>query len=135
MRDGQVTLSGAHTVGAPDGGPGMPVMGWSTEHGDLRIPHFVALHALQVLPLLAVALRRTRTSSGQRARLLLGFAASYGALVGILLWQALAGQALLGGGPGFISALFAWLGLTAVVAWRSLAASTLSQQAAALPVP
>jgi hypothetical protein len=58
---------GSHTVGAPDGGPGLPITRWSREHGDLRIPHFLGMHALQIVPLLLLGLRRIRGSDNDTA--------------------------------------------------------------------
>lgn len=91
-------ITGAHTVGLPDGGPGLPLVGWSTVGGDLRIGHFVGLHALQALPLLAILLGRffgTRLGEATRARLLLVAAGGYAVLTVSLTWQALRAQPLL----------------------------------------
>ncbi len=43
----------SHTIGGPDGEAGIPFLNWSYYYGDPRIPHFIGMHALQVLPLLA----------------------------------------------------------------------------------
>ena len=92
---GAGTIIGAHTVGAVDGGPGLPLLGWSTTHGDLRIPHFIGLHALQVLPLLGWLISRRRwLPEAQQRSLVLIAAASYLSLMGLVTWQALRGQSI-----------------------------------------
>lgn len=112
---------GAHTVGAPDGGPGIRGTGWSTEHGDLRVPHFVGLHALQVLPLLAFLLRRRRLSSDAKVRLTFTAAGSYFALFAILLAQALRGEPVLHPDALTLETLGVWALATAFCVWRSVA--------------
>ena len=89
-----MTVAGAHTVGAPDGGPGLPGVGWSREHGDLRVPHFLGLHAMQLLPVISLALRRRNWPEATRVRLIVTAAGSYTALFVVLLVQALRGQSV-----------------------------------------
>ena len=114
---GVMAIAGAHTVGAPDGGPGLPGTGWSLEHGDLRVPHFVGLHAMQMLPLLALVLRGRRLSESSRVRLTMITAASYAALFVLLLWQALRGQSFVQPDRATVGALLAWAILTAIGVW------------------
>jgi hypothetical protein len=86
---------GAHAVGVPDGGPGLPGVGWSVEGGDLRVAHFVGLHGLQAIPLLGWLLRRRSGSSeARRVGLLFVGAGGYLGLVALLTVQALRGQPL-----------------------------------------
>jgi hypothetical protein len=98
---GDESTMGAHSVGVPDGGPGMPLTGWSTTGGDLRAPHFIGLHALQALPLLALALtvlgrRYPILAAGSvRLRLVLVAATVYAGVLALLTWQALRGQSLI----------------------------------------
>jgi hypothetical protein len=106
----RLEVAGAHTVGGPDGGPGLPGTKWSTEHGDLRVPHFLGLHAMQLLPAfsLLLAWTRRRMSSGDRARLVAIAGASYAALTALLLWQALRGQSVVAPDGIMLTALAVW---------------------------
>jgi hypothetical protein len=91
-------IVGGHSVGVVDGGPGLPFVGWSTTGGDLRIPHFVGLHALQVLPLFGWLLGHRRfaaLSVRRRVALVWVLALAYLGLVSLLTWQAMRAQPLL----------------------------------------
>lgn len=87
-------IAGAHTVGALDGGPGIPLFGWSTVAGDLRIPHFFGLHALQLVPLAAWLI-----SGRASARSIDLIAVGYLVFIAILTVQALLGQSILSTSP------------------------------------
>jgi len=93
-------IAGAHAVGVPDGGEGLPFLGWSTVGGDLRIPHFVGMHALQLLPLSALGLELLAQrlaplrSSLVRRRIVLTLVALYAGITALLTAQALSGQSI-----------------------------------------
>jgi hypothetical protein len=120
MAAGQpISIVGAHSVGVEDGGPGMPITGWSTTGGDLRIGHFAGLHALQALPIAGWLLTRRRARrlrDGQRVGLVWMAAMAYLGLIALLIWQALRGQPLLAPDGATLLALAALIGATALAA-------------------
>ena len=118
LRAGQpATVIGGHTVGGPDGGPGLPGTGWSAEHGDLRVAHFIGLHALQALALLALVLGRRHWPDKTRARTTIVAGASYALLFALLAWQALRGQSFLNPDAATLTAFAAWATATAATVW------------------
>jgi hypothetical protein len=98
--------NGGHTIGAPDGTPGLPVTNWSLSHGDLRIPHFVGLHGVQAIPLL-VWLSTRRRRAGIAYVVAIGM--SYVALMAILTSQAFRGQSIVAPDGATLGALATWL--------------------------
>ena len=75
-----------HNVGGEDDEPGIAIVNWSRQHGDLRIAHFFGIHSLQVIPLLSIFAH----SPAQ----VIVIASIWTAFVAILLKRALAGKPL-----------------------------------------
>jgi len=99
-------------MGVEDGGPGLPVTGWSTTGGDLRVAHFVGLHGLQELPLfgyLLALLAPEWLRMRHRVALVWLAGVSYLCLIGLLTWQALRGQPVISPNARTLGALLALL--------------------------
>lgn len=128
-------ITGAHSVGVTDGGPGMPITGWSTTGGDLRIPHFIGMHALQLLPLFALglgALAGRFPLLGEetvRTRLVLVASGVYSGLTGVVTWQALRGQSLV----HLDGATLAAAGVVVIAAVVGIRWSTLTSRQVVVP--
>ncbi len=91
-------LLGAHTIGSssaiPDAEPGLPLIGWNTKHGDIRIGHFIGLHALQLIPLFGIWLSKRKLSQNRQLALLWTAGFGYFGLMLLTTWQALRGQSI-----------------------------------------
>src|SRR5580765_463171 len=93
---GYMLSRGSHTVGAADGGPGLPFVNWSTIGGDLRIAHFIAIHAIQIVPLFAYILSQMAPIPAvkQRRMAVAALAIIVGGAVGATFLQAALGRPL-----------------------------------------
>ncbi|MFJ9589459.1 hypothetical protein [Streptomyces acidicola] len=139
QRRGVSKVVGAHSVGVPDGGPSMPLTGWSTTGGDLRIPHFFGMHALQLLPLVVMLLtvlapRFARLADDRvRLRLVVLASGAYAAAFALVLWQALRGQSLIHPDGATLGAAGVILLAVALGTCASLRAGTPSSRTATRP--
>ncbi|MDQ3088232.1 MAG: hypothetical protein M3Q78_06490 [Acidobacteriota bacterium] len=86
-----------HTVGAADGGAGLPVVNWSKSAGDLRVAHFIGMHALQMIPLAALGFvwLQNRAFKFNPTVLTFAFALFYLAAFSFVFIQAMQGKSLL----------------------------------------
>lgn len=89
-----MSVGPGHFVGtAPAGGSIVPLVGWSRTVGDLRVPHFMGLHAQQVMAIVGFLV--AGLSSGRAV--VIGFACCYLIVFIGLFLQALAGHPVLPG--------------------------------------
>jgi hypothetical protein len=78
----------SHSVGAINDNSNWFIVGWSRTVGDLRVAHFIGMHALQVLPVLSYYLLKN-------TKLTIAFSLLYGLLALVTLIQALQGKSIL----------------------------------------
>lgn len=77
-----------HSVGALNDNSNWFIVGWSKTVGDLRISHFIGMHALQALPILSYYILKN-------TKLTVGLSIVYGLLALLTLIQALQGRPLI----------------------------------------
>jgi hypothetical protein len=77
-----------HSVGAINNNSNWFIVGWSKTVGDLRVSHFIGMHALQILPIISFYILKN-------TKLTIGLSIIYGLLALATLIQALKGKPLI----------------------------------------
>jgi hypothetical protein len=77
-----------HSVGALNDNSNWFIIGWSKTVGDLRVSHFIGMHALQILPVLSYYVLKN-------TKLTIGLAIVYGLLAVLTFIQAFQGRPLI----------------------------------------
>ena len=77
----------SHTVGAANDNSNLLIVGWSKTFGDLRVAHFIGMHALQIIPIVSYYLLKN-------TKLTIALVIGYGFLALLTLIQALKGKPL-----------------------------------------
>jgi hypothetical protein len=128
---------GSHTLGAPEGGPGLPLMNWSTVAGDPRAAHFIGMHGLQALPLLAVLLGRRlrRRTVAQKIGLIWAAAFGWGGVTTVLLVQALRHQPITSPEAWTLAGFLATAVVTALLVLRAVRPAPATELLLSNPTP
>jgi hypothetical protein len=87
---GYISGVNGHTIGAKDGGEGLPLINWNITFGDLRVAHFFGIHALQIIPLFGYWVSR-KYESATANKAIWAFSVIYLAYVCFTMIQALMG--------------------------------------------
>ena len=77
-----------HSVGAINDNSNWWILGWSKTVGDLRVSHFIGMHALQILPLLSFYILKNTKAT-------IVISIIYGLLAASTLVQALNGKPII----------------------------------------
>ena len=86
---GQMISEMSHNIGIEDGGPGLPLVNWSTIAGDLRVAHFFGLHGLQIIPIFALLIsNKSKTSARNQIIIVTVFGIAYALCIGYTFYQA-----------------------------------------------
>jgi cytochrome bd-type quinol oxidase subunit 2 len=96
----------------------LPFFGWDRHTGDWRVPHFIGLHAMQVMPGLAWLQQRTGGHASEwTIALRVGTAAYLAVFVGVVVWTA-CGRSVLDASAGAVALVGLPLAVLLAVAAR-----------------